>query len=232
MLGARVVGGVCHVSAAEASSPARGSRSRGLRRRAGRGAAAPKNVVAVVAPREAGTRRPSSSCPGLGAGRAARPLCEVRPSSVWCDRQGAELRRLAIALPESAPTAHYTHDWNSQPVRARRPPSAFSLQPARRPRTTRPPRRRRPRASRSTRSCPSGTGSSAACRSTSAGSACARRRRKTFSSTRRRLRDPKRRDDAEAAVFQLGKLAPKALRRLPSTRPRCGRSASRSRPSA
>ena len=164
MLGARVVGGVCYVSTAEAFvASTRLPLPRPFADAQAAARAAPKNVVAVVAPREGRNKAPVFELVLVSAqrGRAARPLCEVRPSSVWCDRQGAELRRLAIALPESAPTAHYTHDWNSQPVRARRPPSAFSLQPARAGRRAEDdatcargvrPRRRRPRPRREKRS--------------------------------------------------------------------------------
>ena len=104
MLGARVVGGVCYVSTAEAFvASTRLPLPRPFADAQAAARAAPKNVVAVVAPREGRNKAPVFELVLVSAqrGRAARPLCEVRPSSVWCDRQGAELRRLAIALPES-----------------------------------------------------------------------------------------------------------------------------------
>ena len=218
MLGARVVGGVCYVSTAEAFvSSTRLPLPRPFADAQAAARAAPKNVVAVVAPREGRNKAPVFELVLVSAqrGRAARPLCEVRPSSVWCDRQGAELRRLAIALPESAPTAHYTHDWNSQPVRARRPPSAFILQPARAGRRAEDDAT--PAQTAATRVALHSKlpvwNRQLGCLSLHFG----RKRVRASSSknflvyTAEALRDPKRRDDAEAAVFQLGKLAPKTF---------------------
>ena len=110
----------------------------------------------------------------------------VQPSSVWCDRQGAELRRLAITLPESAPTAHYTHDWNT-PLPTAKSVALHSKLPV--------------------------WNRQLGCLSLHFG----RKRVRASSSknflvyTTNALRDPKKRDDAEAAVFQLGKLAPKTF---------------------
>ena len=223
----RVVGGVCYVSTAEAFvSSTRLPLPRPFADAQAAARAAPKNVVAVVAPREGRNKAPVFELVLVSAqrGRAARPLCEVRPSSVWCDRQGAELRRLAIALPESAPTAHYTHDWNSQPVRARRPPSAFSLQP-------RAPvgagGRRDPRADggHARRAPLEAARLEPAARLPVAPLRPEARARVVVGSSRlhgERARDPKRRDDAEAAVFQLGKLAPSTFA-LDFRRPPCPR---------
>ena len=214
MLGARVVGGVCYVSTAEAFvSSTRLPLPRPFADAQAAARAAPKNVVAVVAPREGRNKAPVFELVLVSAqrGRAARPLCEVRPRA-----SGATARRRAPAprhrAAESAPTAHYAHDGTASPsapgVRLR--PSSFSR--ARRSAREDDATPAQAAATRVAlpRSCPSGTGSSAACRSTRP-EARALVLENFLVYTAEALRDPKRRDDAEAAVFQLGKLAPKTF---------------------
>lgn len=189
MLCARVVGAVCYVSTDEGfvsttqlPPPKHYADARAAAQ------AAPKNAVAVVAPREGRNKAPIFELILVSAKRdkTRRPLCAVQPSSVWCDRQGAELRRLAITLPESAPTAHYTHDWNT-PLPTAKSVALHSKLPV--------------------------WNRQLGCLSLHFG----RKRVRASSSknflvyTADALRDPKKRDDAEAAVFQLGKLAPKTF---------------------
>jgi hypothetical protein len=162
---------------------------RGLR---GRAPAAMRHVVAVLAHR----KTPRGPCFELRLVSAAsaiapeKPLAEVRPSSIWCAEQGAELRRLDVALPAAveSPGAHYKHDW-------RRPPP--------------PPRESRVRLRNKLPTWNKQLG----CLSLHFG----RKRVRTSSSknfliyTEDVLNDGAAREDADNAAFQLGKLAAKTF---------------------
>jgi len=160
----------------------------------------PRGVVAVLAPRQhARTGAATFALRLVSAGDArssaaatpTAPHVEVTPSAIWCAEQNAELRRLSISLP--APDvdagAHYAHDWRQKPPA---PPNARRIGL-----TNKLPTWNR----------------NLGCLSLHFG----RKRVRTSSSknflvyTDEVLNDKTRREDADNAVFQLGKLAAKTF---------------------